>query len=363
MASVFGENIKISVFGQSHSKGIGVVIDGIPAGEKIDLERLQEFLDRRAPGKNDYSTPRKEPDRPEILSGLAGDTTCGAPFAAVIYNTDTRSGDYSDIRDIPRPAHADFAARAKFHGYEDTAGGGHFSARLTAPLCIAGGIFMQILSRRGIEIGAHISCIGQIEDKRFDSCGGSEELERVGRIFPVIDEEAGVKMRELIQSVKSCGDSVGGRIECMITGLPAGIGDPMFGGLENRISQAIFAVPAVKGIEFGCGFEVCKMRGSENNDPFCIVDGEIRTVTNNHGGILGGISSGMPIVFSVAMKPTPSIAKEQDSVSMSGLENAKLKVKGRHDSCIVPRAVPCIEAAAAIAVYDAFLGGLKYDIR
>lgn len=363
MASVFGENIKISVFGQSHSRGIGVVIDGIPAGEKIDLERLQEFLDRRAPGKNEYSTQRKEADRPEILSGLAGDTTCGAPFAAVIYNTDTRSGDYSDIRDIPRPAHADFAARAKFHGYEDTAGGGHFSGRLTAPLCIAGGIFMQILSRRGIQIGAHIKSIGEIEDASFDSCGSFEELAKVGNIFPVIDEDAGVKMRELIQRVKSCGDSIGGRIECMITGLPAGIGDPMFGGLENRISQAVFAVPAVKGIEFGSGFQVCQMRGSENNDSFYVDGGEIRCRTNNQGGILGGISSGMPIVFSVAMKPTPSIAMEQDSVSMPGLENVKLKVKGRHDPCIVPRAVPCIEAAAAIAVYDAFLGGLKHEIR
>ncbi len=363
MASVFGENIKISVFGQSHSKGTGVVIDGIPAGEKIDMEKLQEFLDRRAPGRNDYSTPRKEADRPEILSGLTGDTTCGAPFAAVIYNTDTRSGDYSDMRDIPRPGHADFAARAKFHGYEDTAGGGHFSARLTAPLCIAGGIFMQILSRRGIQIGAHIKSIGTIGDTSFNSCGGSEELAKVGNTFPVIDEEAGVKMRELIQSVKSCGDSIGGSIECMITGLPAGIGDPMFGGLENRISQAVFAVPAVKGIEFGCGFEVCRMRGSENNDPFYAEDGEIRCRTNNHGGILGGISSGMPVVFSAAMKPTPSISKEQDSVSMSGLENVRLRVRGRHDPCIVPRAVPCIEAAAAIAVYDAFLGGLKYEIR
>ncbi len=363
MASVFGENIKISVFGQSHSKGIGIVIDGIPAGEKIDLEKLQEFLDRRAPGRNDYSTPRKEADRPEILSGLAGDKTCGAPFAAVIYNTDTRSGDYSDIRDIPRPAHADFAARAKFHGYEDVAGGGHFSARLTAPLCIAGGIFMQILSRRGIQIGAHIKSIGDIVDASFDYCGGPYELARVGKTFPVIDEDAGVRMRELIQSVRSCGDSIGGRIECMITGLPAGIGDPMFGGLENRISQAVFAVPAVKGIEFGIGFEVCKMRGSQNNDPFYAEDGEIKCRTNNHGGILGGISSGMPVVFAAAMKPTPSIAMEQDSVSMSGLENVRLKVKGRHDPCIVPRAVPCIEAAAAIAVYDAFLGGLKYEIR
>ena len=359
MASVFGENIKISVFGQSHSRGIGVCIDGIPAGEKIDLEQLQEFLDRRAPGRNEYSTPRKEADRPEILSGLVGDTTCGAPFAAVIYNTDTRSGDYSDMRDIPRPAHADFAARAKFHGYEDTAGGGHFSARLTAPLCIAGGIFKQLLSRRGIEIGAHISCIGGIEDKRFNSCCGSEELERVGKTFPVIDEEAGAKMRELIQSVKAEGDSVGGMIECMITGVPAGLGDPMFDGLENRISQAVFAVPAVKGIEFGCGFDVCSMRGFENNDPFYAEDGVIRSRTNNHGGILGGISSGMPVVFSVAMKPTPSIAKEQDSVSMSGLENTKLKVKGRHDPCIVPRAVPCIESAAAIAVYDALLARRK----
>lgn len=363
MASVFGDNIKISIFGQSHSQCIGIVIDGIPAGEKIDIDELQEFLNRRAPGHNEYSTPRKEEDRPEILSGIIDNTTCGAPLAAIIHNTDIRSEDYSNIRDIPRPAHADFAARAKFHGYEDTAGGGHFSARLTAPLCIAGGIFKQILTRYNIKTGAHIKNIGGIYDLSFDPCGGYEELKKADREFPVIDINAGNKMRDLINEVKTHGNSVGGSIECMITGLPAGIGDPIFGGLENRISQAVFAVPAVKGIEFGCGFEVCTMKGSENNDAFYISEGTIKSSSNNHGGILGGISSGMPVIFTVAMKPTPSIAIEQNSVSMSKLENTKLQIKGRHDPCIVPRAVPCIEAAAAIAVYDAFLGGIKYEVR
>lgn len=324
MASIYGNNIKISIFGQSHSAAIGVTVDGLPAGFAVDMENLQDFLDRRAPGNSEFSTPRKEADRPEFLSGLVGNVTCGAPLTAVIRNTNTRSGDYDNIRDIPRPGHADYTAHMKYKGFEDVSGGGHFSGRLTAPLCIAGGIIMQILESKGISVQAEILEIGGNRENPFDT----------------------------ISEAKAEGDSVGGIISCTVTGLPAGIGEPMFDGIENRIAQAVFAVPAVKGIEFGAGFESARMRGSENNDEFCYEDGAVKTKTNNHGGVLGGISSGMPVVFRVCIKPTPSIVKEQRSISYSKEQDAVLSVRGRHDPCIVPRAVPCIEAAAAIAVYD-----------
>ncbi len=324
MSSTYGNNVKISIFGQSHSEAIGVTIDGLPAGFPIDMGKLQVFMNRRAPGQSKYTTPRKEADMPAFLSGLVGNVTCGAPLTAVIKNTNTRSADYDNIRDIPRPAHADFTAHVKYGGFEDVSGGGHFSGRLTAPLCIAGGIIKQLLESRGIEITASIREIGgNVEDP-----------------FSAIEEAS------------RRGDSVGGIIECTVSGLPAGIGEPMFEGLENKIAQAVFAVPAVKGIEFGRGFEAARLCGSENNDEFYFDGDEVKTRTNNHGGILGGISSGMPVVFRAAIKPTPSISIEQNSISYSGKENAVLSVKGRHDPCIVPRAVPCIEAAAAIAIYD-----------
>lgn len=324
MASIYGNNIKISIFGQSHSAAIGVTVDGLPAGFAVDMEKLQAFLDRRAPGNSEFSTPRKEADRPEFLSGLVGNVTCGAPLTAVIGNTNTKSADYDNIRDIPRPGHADYTAHMKYGGFEDVSGGGHFSGRLTAPLCIAGGIIMQILESKGISVRAEILEIGGNRENPFAA----------------------------ISEAKAEGDSVGGIISCTVTGLPAGIGEPMFDGMENRIAQAVFAIPAVKGIEFGAGFESARMRGSENNDEFYCEDGAVKTRTNNHGGILGGISSGMPVVFRVCIKPTPSIAKEQRSISYTEKKDAVLSVRGRHDPCIVPRAVPCVEAAAAIAVYD-----------
>lgn len=324
MASNYGQNIKMQIFGQSHSEAIGVVIDGIPAGFQIDMDKLGAFMARRAPGQNKYSTPRKEADKPEFLSGLVGNTTCGAPLAAVIHNTNTRSGDYDNIRDIPRPAHADFTAHVKYRGFEDVSGGGHFSGRLTAPLCIAGGIAKQILESKGIIVEAKIDEIG----------GNSEDP------YSEID-----KARE-------DGDSVGGIISCIATGIPAGYGNPMFDGVENKIAQIVFGIPAVKGIEFGRGFDAGRIRGSENNDEFYFDGDTVKTRTNNHGGILGGITSGMPVTFRVAIKPTPSISKEQASISYSKGEDAVLEVKGRHDPCIVPRAVPCVEAACAVAILD-----------
>lgn len=328
MSSNYGKNVKISIFGQSHSAAIGVVLDGVPAGFSVDMEKLQSFLDRRAPGRSPYSTPRKEADRPEFLSGLVGNVTCGAPICAVIRNTNTRSQDYDNLRDVPRPGHADYTAHVKYGGHEDVSGGGHFSGRLTAPLCIAGGILLQLLEQDGIVVRAEIKEIGGSTEDPF------------GRI-----EEA-----------RRRGDSVGGVIECVVDGLPAGIGGPMFDGIENKVAQAVFSIPAVKGIEFGRGFDAARVTGSENNDEYYYDGGQVRTRTNNHGGILGGISSGMPVVFRVAIKPTPSISIEQNSISYSRREDAKLAVRGRHDPCIVPRAVPCVEAAAAIAIYDLIKG-------
>ena len=362
MSSCYGKNVKISIFGQSHSEAIGVVIDGLPWGFQPDMQALSDFMTRRAPGQNELGTARKEADRVEILSGLVNGKTCGAPLAAAIKNTNAHSADYENIMDIPRPGHADFTAHMKFGGCQDVSGGGHFSGRLTAPLCIAGAICKQILEREGICIGAHIDSVAGISDDKFNPMiVSAADFERVlANGFPVLNAEAGEKMRAAILAAKAEGDSVGGTVECAVTGLPAGLGDPMFDGMENRIAQIVFGIPAIKGIEFGNGFEAAALLGSENNDPYRMANGKIVTEGNNHGGILGGITSGMPLLFRVAVKPTPSISKEQNSVSMSKNENAVLTVKGRHDPCIVQRVVPCVEAAAAIAVLDAWLDYKMY---
>ena len=349
MNNTIGTIYRFTIWGQSHGPAVGVTVEGIPAGTGIDLEKLQALLDRRRPGQNELSTARQEADRPEFTAGCtpAGKNAqtlvvCGSPVIAQIRNTDTRSEDYEELRFVPRPGHADFAAMVRFGEERDHAGGGQFSGRMTAPLCIAGGIAMQILEKRGIRISARPVRIGGETDPD--------------------------KMREAIAKAKAEGDSVGGVIECVIEGLPAGIGEPMFDGIENRIAGTVFGIPAVKGIEFGAGFAAAELKGSENNDAFaaereeggtdvngCTVTDvltRIRTRTNHHGGALGGLSSGMPIVFRAAFKPTPSIAKEQDSVDIRTGEPVKLRVSGRHDPCIVPRAVPVVEAAAAAAVYD-----------
>ena len=353
MSSTYGEHLKLSIFGQSHGPAIGMTLDNIPAGLSVDMEALQGFLARRAPGKNQYSTPRNEADEVEFLSGIVDGYTCGAPIAAMIRNTNTRSGDYEQLKDIPRPGHADFAAQMKYGGYQDVAGGGHFSGRLTAPLCIAGGLCLQWLAQRGIHIRAHLASVAHVQDETLDPC--APNLSRIGTDFPVINTEAGEKMQQAIADARSNGDSVGGIIECYITGLPAGIGDPMFGGMEGRIAQIVYGIPAIKGVEFGAGFACSRMTGSEHNDAFCIESNEIRTATNHAGGILGGITTGMPLIFRAAVKPTPSIATKQQSVSLSSREEVSLQVTGRHDPCIAPRAVPVMEAAAAIAVFDAIL--------
>ena len=349
MSSTYGENLKLTIFGQSHGAGIGMTLDGIPAGLKVDLDQLQAFLNRRAPGQNDWSTPRKEEDRPEILSGIVNGFTCGAPIAALIRNTNTRSGDYANLKDCPRPGHADYTAQVKYGGFQDAAGGGHFSGRLTAPLCIAGGMCRQWLEREGIFIGAHIASIAGEPDDMFDPM--APQLDAVGSDFPVLSPAAGERMRRAIRAAHAEGDSVGGSIECAVTGLPAGLGEPMFGGMESKLAQILYGIPAVKGLWFGQTLPT----GSENNDAFTVQDGAVRTVTNHCGGILGGITNGMPLLLTVSIKPTPSIAKCQQSVRLSTMETTSLQITGRHDPCIVPRAVPVIEAAAAIAIYDAYL--------
>ena len=333
MSSSYGDNFRISIFGESHAAAIGVTIEGLPAGSPIDSGKLQEFLERRAPGRDAFSTSRREADAPEFLCGVKNGIATGAPITAIIRNSDMRSNDYANLANIPRPGHADYPAEVKFGGCQDRAGGGHFSGRLTAPLCIAGGIALQQIERLGVSVSARAVRIGGETDPN--------------------------RMKVAIAVARDAGDSVGGVVEAEVRGLPAGIGDPMFGGLENRIAQIVFGIPAVKGIEFGEGFAVADLKGSENNDPYGVVDGKVVALTNHAGGILGGISTGAPVVFRVAFKPTPSIAKEQDSVDLEKMEPAKLVVKGRHDPCVVLRAVPCVEAAAAIAVYDAVLDRRK----
>ena len=358
MSSEFGNLLKISVFGQSHGKAIGVVVDGLPAGEAIDLEELNAFLARRKPGKSPLSTARKESDAPVFLSGLENGVTCGAPLCAVIENSDQHSSDYTELRDKPRPGHADYTAFVKWGGQADMRGGGHFSGRLTAPLCIAGGIAKQILARRGVYVGAHLWSVGTERDTPFPLRPTRELFEAVAaKPFPVLDDQAGERMQSLILEARQAQDSVGGVIECAATGMPAGLGDPMFGGVENRLASALFGIPAVKGVEFGDGFAAARAHGSENNDPFIMEGGRVAAETNHAGGILGGITSGMPVVLRTAMKPTPSIARPQRTVSLSAGADTELVIRGRHDPCIAHRAVPVVEAVTAAVLLDLLLEG------
>ena len=356
MSSILtGKNIQVSVFGQSHSKAIGAVIDGLPAGFAVDTEKVNAFMARRAPGRAKFSTSRKEADSPVVLSGLLDGVTCGAPLGVMIENTNTRSQDYDNLRLTPRPAHSDYAAAVRYNGFNDIAGGGHFSGRLTAPLCFAGAICLQILKEKGIEVRAHIASVAGIEDTPFDKVHVQTD-DIAAKPFPVLSDEQGEKMQAAIEAARKDCDSVGGVIECAVVGLPAGIGAPLGEGVETHLPTHLVGLPAVKGLEFGSGFAGSALRGSENNDPFCVENGEIRTVTNNHGGILGGITSGMPVVFRVAIKPTASIAKPQQSVHLETKTEETLRIVGRHDPCIVPRAVPVVEAVAAITVLDMLLG-------
>ena len=358
MSSEFGKLIKVSVFGQSHGRAIGVVVDGLPAGEAVDLTELQAFLDRRKPGKSPLSTARKESDAPTFLSGLENGKTCGAPLCAVIENGDQHSGDYAGLTDTPRPGHADYTANLKWGGHADMRGGGHFSGRLTAPLCIAGGIAKQILSRRGVFVGAHLKEVAGIPDAPFPPRPTADLFAQIAaKPFPVLDDGAGEAMRSAILAAREALDSVGGVVECAAVGLPAGLGDPMFDGIENRLAAALFGIPAVKGLEVGDGFAAARARGSENNDPFVLRDGAVATESNHAGGILGGITTGSPLVLRAAFKPTPSIARPQRTVRLSAMEETELEIRGRHDPCIAHRAVPVVEAVTAAVLLDLLLEG------
>lgn len=340
-----------TIFGESHGPAIGVVLEGLPSGLALDFAAVERELDRRAPGKNQLSTARREPDRVRILSGLFEGKTCGTPLCAVIENTDTRSQDYQN--DLPRPGHADYTGYVRYRGCNDYRGGGHFSGRLTAPLVFAGAVARQILAERGVFLGAHIRSIHGVEDEPFDGLHEDRALfeQLAAKPFPTISEEAGARMRREIHAAREQCDSVGGVIECCAVGMPAGLGGPDFGcNVEGIVSQYLFAVPAVKAVAFGDGFGFADLYGSEANDPICLNGDAVCTETNRTGGINGGITNGMPILFSVAMRPTASIARPQQTISLSARERATLVVQGRHDPCIVHRAVPVIEAACALAM-------------
>lgn len=366
MSYSFGEIFRVTCFGQSHSKSIGGVIEGIPAGIRLDTDETARFMSRRAPGRNQASTSRSEPDTPVILSGLNGNNvTSGSPLAFEIANTDVRSADYGERLSVPRPMHADYPAFARWGDSFDFRGGGQFSGRMTAVMCFAGGVARQLLSSQGITVGAHAASIFGIHDLPFDPCAESREklLLPEKNEYPVIDECACRKMLAAIEKARAEGDSVGGTVECAAIGLPVGIGEPLYDSVESRISQLLFSIPAVKGVGFGAGFAAAEMRGSAHNDPFFVENGRIMTLKNDHGGILGGLTTGMPLIFSVSVKPTPSIAKIQDSVDMREMKNTRLEIKGRHDPCIVMRAVPCVISACACALADLMLihGGYEWN--
>ena len=367
MSSTWGEIVRISIFGESHGVAIGVVIDGLPAGEPIDFDAVLAQMKRRAPGQDKSATPRKESDFPKVMSGLLNHTTTGAPLCAVIENTNTRSQDYGNLLDVPRPGHSDYPAYLHYRGYNDIRGGGHFSGRLTAPLVFAGAVCRQILERRGIHIGGHVASVAQIEDTLFNPVDIPDALLRTlsTAYFPVIDSDKKTAMAALIEEARMSQDSVGGTVECAVTGFPAGIGGPLFGGIEPVLSSILFGIPAVKGVEFGDGFGSCALRGSQNNDPFYFAAGTVKTTTNHAGGILGGITTGMPLLFRVGIKPTASISQNQQSVNLQTGENQILSVHGRHDPCIVPRAVPVVEAATAVALinFEGILSGGKPEGR
>ena len=366
MPSTFGSALRVTVFGQSHSQAVGCVVEGLPSGHVVDMEALRRFMARRAPGQGPWTTPRKEADLPRIVSGLnPKGATCGAPLAVVIENTNTRSRDYDNLMAVPRPGHADYTAWAKWHGNQDVPGGGHFSGRLTAPLCAAGGIALQVLAKRGVRVGAHLLSVADVRDEplcALDNAPASQvrlqgQLDALadGRTFPTIDAEAGKAMLAAIDDARRELDSVGGVVECVATGMPAGVGSPMFDGIENLVARAAFGVPAVKGVEFGRGFEAARLRGSEDNDPYRMVDGAVTPATNNAGGALGGITTGAPVLFRMALKPTSSISRPQESVDLASGSDATLEVHGRHDPCVATRAVPVAEAICALALLDALL--------
>ena len=357
MSSNIGNKLKLSIFGESHGIGIGGVMDGFPAGFEIDSERIAAFMKRRAPGGDKAATPRKESDIPNIISGVRDGVTCGTPIAVLIENTNQHSQDYKNMSTAARPGHSDYTGYLRYRGFNDVRGGGHFSARLTAPLCFAGALCLQYLEEKGIYIGAHLAAVADVEDKSFDAVEISKEqlLSISQRPFPVLEDKIEESMRAVIESAREEGDSVGGIVEVAVIGMPAGVGSPIFSTVEGRLSYGFYGIPAVKGVEFGTGFNAARLRGSENNDAFYMNGDKVLTRTNNHGGILGGITTGMPVTARLAFKPTPSISKVQESIDYIEKKDVHLSVTGRHDPCVAERAVPVVEAMTAIILMDMLL--------
>ncbi|MCC0649042.1 chorismate synthase [Clostridioides sp. ZZV15-6598] len=358
MSGIWGNNLKISIFGESHGNAIGINIDGLPAGIELDIDKIDKEMKRRAPGKSSISTSRNESDIPEILSGYFDGKTTGTPLCAIIRNSDTRSKDYGEVKNLMRPGHADYTGHIKYSGFNDYRGGGHFSGRITAPLVFCGAICKQILSKEGIEIGAHIKKIKNIEDKGFNYVDISrQELLNLQNLeLPLLDLSKEEAIKNTILDAKNQGDSVGGIIECAVVGIDVGVGNPFFDSVESTLSHLLFSVPAIKGIEFGLGFDITDMYGSQSNDEMYYDGDTVKSKTNNNGGIVGGITTGMPIIFKVAIKPTPSISKQQNTVNIKDKKNDVLAIKGRHDPCIVQRAIPVIEAVTAIGIFDLMKG-------
>ena len=352
-----GEKLQVTVLGSSHAPAVGALIEGLPAGIHIDMEQLAALMARRAPGRMALTSTRQEADEVEFISGLNNGVTCGAPIHLSIRNKDVRSTDYEAIRNIPRPSHADYPARIKYGDDWDGRGGGQFSARMTAPLCAAGGIALQILAAQGVYVGAHLAAVGPVDDEAFDAMTvGREQFERIlTNGFPVLDAEKGKEMQQQIAAALEAQDSVGGIVECAVTGLPVGLGGPLFEGVESRLSAALFAIPAVRGVEFGCGFGAARMNGSQHNDPYGIRGAGITPLSNNAGGILGGMTTGLPLIVRVGFKPTPSIGQAQRSVDMKSMKEVELRISGRHDACVATRAVPIAEAMTALVLLDMML--------
>ena len=363
MSGIFGMNIKMSIYGESHGKAVGVVLDGLPPGIALDEEAIAREMARRAPGQSALTTARKEKDAVEIQSGFFNGYTTGTPLCARIANSDQHSKDYSILKDKMRPGHGDYAGYVHYQGYNDYRGGGHFSARLTAPLVFAGAVAKQALAQYGITIGAHILRIHDIVEPSFNPLGESEATLKAidAKFFPVIDDAIGEQMQSCILTAKGALNSVGGVIGAMAINLPAGLGAPYFDSVESHLSQMLFSVPAVKGIEFGDGFGFAQLTGAEANDQMHYEEGKVRCYTNHNGGITGGLTNGMPLVFRVAMKPTASISREQKTVSMSEHSDTTLTVVGRHDPCIVQRAVPVIEAVTAWTLWDLLIEAKKWE--
>lgn len=357
MSSTLGKNLEISIFGESHGDAIGVVLNGLPSGEYVDKQLINQYLAKRASGKDKTMTARKEADEVEFLSGVYNGYTTGTPLAMVIHNVDAKSKDYSEIKTTARPSHADYSGFVRYNGFNDIRGGGHFSGRLTTPMVMAGALCLGILKNKGIDICANILQIGDVKGERFGENLGKDIFDslRAKQIQALSNED---KMKEEILAARENLDSVGGKIECVVTGVKAGVGSPIFDGVENVIAKAIFGIPAIKGIDFG---EECELRGSVYNDKLRVADGKVKTTTNHDGGINGGITNGMPILFSVKVKPTPSISREQETINFDKMENTTIKIVGRHDPCVVARAVPCVECVTAIAIFDMVMESKIYE--